>query len=330
MKLEPGQLPRLAALLSQRAELALKRDVQRAAKTFGRVVQSAWMPAGSEIRNGDDAAALPTPGGGYVLFAAEGMREDFVAGDPWFAGYCAVMVNVADIAAMGGRPWAVVDVLFVGNGQSEGVLAGMKAASDTLGVPIVGGHTARVSGGTSLSAAIVGRAEALLSSHRAEPGQALLAAIDLRGRFRGPCAFDAATAAAPEALRAQLALLPALAEAGAAVAAKDISNAGLCGTLQMLLESSGCGARLDLQRVPAPEGVEPLRWLTAFPSFGYLLTTDPRRAPAVCERFARLGVECRVVGELTREPVLDLVRQLEVARLCDVRRTALTGFGAFS
>ena len=34
------------------------------------------------------------------------------AAEPWFAGYCGVMVNLSDVAAMGGRPVAVVDALW--------------------------------------------------------------------------------------------------------------------------------------------------------------------------------------------------------------------------
>src|SRR5258707_1510679 len=63
------------------------------------------------IRLGDDCAAIPD-NDGFLLFAGEGMLESFVADDPWFAGYSAVMVNLSDIAAMGGRPLAIVDILW--------------------------------------------------------------------------------------------------------------------------------------------------------------------------------------------------------------------------
>ena len=61
-----------------------------------------------EIALGDAAAAIPDPdSGGYLLFAAEGMLDSFVADDPWFAGYCAVMVNLSDVAAMGRNAIAI-------------------------------------------------------------------------------------------------------------------------------------------------------------------------------------------------------------------------------
>ena len=60
---------------------------------------------------GDDCAAL-VDGDGYLLFAVEGFINEFVAAEPWFAGYCGVMVNVSDIYAMGGRPLAIVDALW--------------------------------------------------------------------------------------------------------------------------------------------------------------------------------------------------------------------------
>jgi AIR synthase-related protein len=328
VKLDASELGRLAFELGTRGELDQKRDIQIAAQAFGRKTRARWLSEDTEIMNGDDAAAIPAPGGGYVLVAAEGMRNEFVAADPWFAGYSALMVNVGDIAAMGGRPWAVVDVLFLGSGHNERVLDGLRAASSTFGVPIVGGHTTRVEGPSSLAVAIVGHAHRLIESHTARSGQVLLAAIDLRGSFRGRSAFNAATTLAPERLRAQLALLPELAEAGLICAGKDISNAGICGTLAMLLESSGRGAWLDLERLPAPESVDPLRWLTAFPSFGFLLTVEPDDALRVCARFEALGVACREVGAIREAPALTLVYGGESALFGDEPALTLTGFGA--
>src|SRR5262249_50062543 len=162
VKLQLGQLEGLALELSSRAEIGLKQDIQLAAKVFGRRARGDWLGEPCEVLNGDDAAALRAPDGSYVLFAAGGMRAGVVAGGPWFAGYCAVMVNVSDIAAMGGRAWAVVDVLFLGSGANERVLEGMQAASVSFGVPVVGGHTTRVEGPTQLAAAVVGRARRLI------------------------------------------------------------------------------------------------------------------------------------------------------------------------
>lgn len=327
MKLESGRLATLGAELRARAELDYKRDIQVVAKAFGRVTRSEWFPDAGTILNGDDAAALPSAGG-YTLFAAEGMRREFVAADPWFSGFCSVMVNVNDIAAMGGRPWAVVDVLFLGEG-AERVLEGMLAASEALGVPVVGGHTTRVSGPTELAVAVLGRAERLIESAAARPGQVLLSAVDLRGTFRGGGGnFNAATTASAQKLRAQLAILPELAEAGLVGAGKDVSMAGLCGTLVMLLEASGTGAVLDLARVPAPAGVDPLRWLTAFPSFGFLLAVEPGAVSAVCARFEAVGVACAPVGRLDASRRLELVHGEERELYWDLTHEPLTGFGA--
>jgi AIR synthase-related protein len=328
MKLEAGSLRGLVGALKARGELGLKQDIQLAAAAFGRETRSAWFPSTGPIANGDDATAL-ADGAGHLLFAAEGMRGEFVASDPWFAGFSGVMTNVNDVAAMGGRPWAIVDVVFLGGGDNGRVLEGMAAASKTFGVPIVGGHTTRVSGPSMLSVAIVGRAHRLIRSSGARPGHVLLAAISLRGSFRGPGGnFNAATAAPGELLRAQLALLPELAEAGLLTAGKDISMAGLCGTLLMMLESSGCGARLDLTRVPAPPGVDALRWLTAFPSFGFLLAAEPDAAASVCARFDAVGVACAAVGEITDSSELEITCGRERETYWDLEAAPFTGFGA--
>lgn len=329
MKLAAGALQGLTEELRGRAELGMKRDIQLAARTFAGATRSSWFPSTEPILNGDDAAALPD-GDGYVLFAAEGMRPELIAADPWFSGFCSVMVNLSDVAAMGGRPWAVVDALFVGTGENERVLEGMKAASELFGVPVVGGHTARVNGPTSLAVAVLGRARKLISSHAAKSGQTLVMAVDLRGSFRLAGAFNAATTASAQQVRASLAVLPELAEAGLVGAGKDISMAGTCGSLAMLLETSGVGAVLDLSRVPAPREVEPLRWLTAFPSYGYILSVDPDHVPQVCARFDSVGVASAAVGFVDDSGCLTLRHGSESASYLDLRQRPLTGFGVSS
>ena len=66
-------------------------------------IRAAYEPAhelAGETRLGDDCAAFQD-GEGWLLFAAEGMLPSFVADDPWFAGYSAVMVNLSDVVCNG-------------------------------------------------------------------------------------------------------------------------------------------------------------------------------------------------------------------------------------
>ena len=272
-------------------------------------IHHAYAPAqalAGEVRVGDDCAAIPD-GDGWLLFAAEGMLESFVAADPWFAGYSAVMVNLSDVAAMGGRPLAIVDVLWTpGLERSAAIWEGMSAASQAYGVPIVGGHTTIVRNDSSfLAAAVLGKARKLITSFDAEPGDDLLVAVDLRGSWRGDKPFwNASVGAPPKRLRGDLQLLPALAESGWCRAGKDISNGGIVGTLAMLLECSHVGAELWLNQLPRPMEAEFTRWLIAFPSFGYLLSVAPENTPEVIAHFAARDITCARAGRVTASPSL--------------------------
>lgn len=274
-------------------------------------IRRAYAPALEEagaIRLGDDCAAVPD-GDGFLLLAAEGMLPSFVAGDPWFAGYSAVMVNISDIAAMGGRPLAIVDVLWSSGAESaEKIWEGMNAAARAYGVPIAGGHTAGSGGSEAyLAAAILGRAEHLITSFDARPGDDLLMAVDLRGSYRGERPFwNASTGAPPERLRGDIALLPALAAAGLCRAGKDISNGGIIGTLAMLLECSRAGAELRLDWLPRPGGAEIERWLISFPSFGFLLAAPPEQSDAAIAKFTARDIACARVGKIIEERSLVL------------------------
>ncbi|MBN3759760.1 sll0787 family AIR synthase-like protein [Burkholderia sp. Ac-20365] len=275
---------------------------------------------------GDDCAAI-ADGDGYLLFAIEGLVNDFVETMPWFAGYSSVMVNISDVYAMGGRPLAVVDALWSdGLESAEQILAGMAAASSAYGVPVVGGHSNTRSAEPQLAVSILGRARALLSSFNARPGDSLVMAVDLRGRFEDPYPFWNASVGAPaERLRDDLELLPQLAESGLCDTAKDISMAGVLGTSLMLLECSGVGARIDLDAIPRPEGVDFERWLSAFPSYGFLLSVRDDHVDEVRARFAQRGLACATIGSVDASREVVLTQQGDSALLWSFRDSAFIG-----
>ncbi len=304
----PGQseLDALASALLRGRGFAHKRDISDVVTALAAALPGGSADLAQAVAIGDDCAAIPDGHGGYLLLAIEGFVDDFVQDRPWFAGYCGVMVNVSDIAAMGGRPVAVVDALW-SRGMAPGrqVLEGLAAASQRYGVPIVGGHSNNQAPGGQLAVAILGRATRLLTSFDARPGDALMMAIDLRGAYQEPKPYwDASTSAPAERLRGDLELLPQLAEAGWCDTAKDISMAGAVGTALMLLECSRVGGEIDLQAIPRPPGVPLLRWLQSFPSFGYVLSVRPEWVEAVARHFAQRHIGCTVVGEVRAEPQL--------------------------
>ena len=306
---------------------AHKRDISDVMRRLHPV-----LPAGITV--GDDCAAIPD-GDGQLLFAIEGFVEDFVERMPWFAGYCGVMVNVSDVYAMGGRPLAVVDALWSAGAEAGArVLDGMAEASRRYGVPIVGGHSNLKAAKGQLAVAVVGRARSLLSSFTARPGDALLMAVDLRGAWQEPYPYwNASTAAPAERLRADLELLPALAEEGLCDAAKDISMAGAVGTALMLLEGSRVGARVDIDAMPRPGTTDfadedaLLRWLCAFPSYGFVLSVRPARADDVLRRFQARGIATAVVGEVHAGPQVVLRHRGEEAVLWDLAATPFIAAG---
>jgi uncharacterized protein len=296
-----------------------KRDIADAMRRLG-------LSGVDAVPVGDDCAALADEDG-YLLFAIEGFINEFVAQDPWFAGWCGVMVNVSDIAAMGGRPLAVVDALWAAGARDAApILDGLRAAAATFAVPVVGGHTNVRAERAQLSVAILGRAKRLLTSFDAAPGDLLIAAIDLRGRYREPFNnWEAATDAPPSRLRGDLEVLPAIAEAGLSKAAKDISQAGLVGTAAMLAECSGVAISIEVDAVPRPAAVPLERWLTSFPSYGYLLTAKPAQVARVLARFAERSLAAAVIGTVSTGRDVAIVRQHEREVIWDFTASPLMG-----
>jgi hypothetical protein len=243
---------------------------------------------------GDDGAVLA----GGVVACGEALFPPFVRADPHGAGFAAVLTNVNDLAAMGAEPLGIVDTV-VGTAElARAALAGMREASELFEVPIVGGHLTIHDGEPAISAFGIGSTPSALSVTNARAGQSLVVAAALDGELRPDFPFFPAFRARGDRCAGDVRLLPALAGAGTVVAAKDISMAGLVGSLAMLLEPTGLGVTVDLDVLPRPAGVPLSRWLNCFPSYGFLLCVPPGREPACLAAFAERDLSAAVVGTL--------------------------------
>jgi uncharacterized protein len=319
LTVKSADLATLAETLRKSAGLAAKYDISFATDMIGTRNME-------DVPVGDDCAAIPD-GDGFLLFAIEGFINEFVAQDPWFAGWCGIMVNLSDVAAMGGRPIAVVDALWAtGEENATPILDGLRAAAHHFGLPIVGGHTNLHSAQAQLSVAILGRAKKLLTSFDAKPGDHLIAAIDLRGRYRPPFSnWEAAIEAPAPRLREDLELLPKIAEAEVAHAAKDISQGGLIGTAAMLAECSQAAVTIDVAAIPRPADVPLEKWLQTFPSYGYLLAVPSRHVEAVLARFGGRDIAASDIGQISAGDTISLTDGNQTEIIWDFATRPLIG-----
>jgi uncharacterized protein len=272
---------------------------------------------------GDDGAVVEDEGRMLVV-GGEAMLPAFVASDPYGAGIGAMVANVNDLAAMGARPLAIVDTLVGPAPVCREILRGMRWAGERYDVPVVGGHLTETDGAPAFSAFGLGRANAVLSATHTRPGQALIVAACVSGGMRDDFLFFRSFEQQGFRLAEDVRLLAEIAESGAAVAAKDVSMAGLIGSLAMLLEANRLGATVDLAAVPVPPGVSLGDWLCCFPSYAFVLTGPAERAAECVSMFAGHGITAEVVGELDDSGAVRLAEGGSAAVVFDLRAEAVT------
>ena len=285
---------------------------------------------GSQLPNyGDDAAVIPW-GEGFLLLAADGIMPQLLMNEPYAAGKASVMVTVNDIYSMGGRPIALVNVLACGDeGQRREVVKGIQKGCEKLQVPMVGGHLHpdAPDGAPALSVAILGFARGLLRSHLSRPGDDLILAVDLQGRkgCQSVMSWDANSGKTSEELLYRLELLPLIAERKLASAAKDISNAGMLGTLAIMIENSGQGATVTLEAIPKPPDISFPDWVLAFQSFSFIFSVPPANSRKVVSLFQERDLAAAKIGKVTATRQVILQRGSEQEILFDFNRERITG-----
>lgn len=253
---------------------------------------------------GDDASAIDIGNNQVVLIAADGIWGQIMNVNPYWTGYCSVLVNVNDIAAMGGKPLAMVNIMSVKHDEIyENLLAGIKDGCLKFGVPMVGGHLHPDGEVDSLGVAIVGIAkkDKLITSFGAEVGDKIIVAIDLDGKPHEmfELNWDTTYDKDKQLVQDQITAVQYLAERDYIKSGKDISNPGILGTLEMLLETSDKGAIVNLEDIPKNENISWENWLKSYPGSGFIFTANEENCEFIKKYLKDYSIEANVVGEVT-------------------------------
>ncbi|MBI2808334.1 MAG: thiamine-monophosphate kinase [Planctomycetes bacterium] len=206
---------------------------------------------------GDDCAAVTALAGRPILVTTDMLLDGthFVLSEagPRRVGRKAMAVNLSDIAAMGGSPFAAFVSVGLPRGRAAELAAelyvGMRELADGFGVTIAGGDTNTWAGGLVVSVTLLGDPgpQGPILRNGAKPGDWLLVTGPLGGSILGK----------------HLDFVPRVREALALQdharihAMIDISD-GLAADTLHVCEESGCGAVLFGDQVPVADAAHSL------------------------------------------------------------------------
>ncbi|WP_138733487.1 thiamine-phosphate kinase [Modestobacter excelsi] len=284
---------------------------------IARVVARSGTAALADVGPGDDAAVLRTPDGRVVactdvLVEGRHFRRDWSSAED--VGHKAAAANLADVAAMGAAPTALLVGLACPADTPaawlEGVAVGMAAECAPFGAAVVGGDTSASAPDSSAVVLSVtalgdlgGRAPVLRSGAR--PGDVVAVAGRLGWSACGLAVLRRGFSAPAAAVGAHRRPLPPYA---AGPAAADAGATAMCDTSDGLLADAGhlatdSGVVLDLDRAvlretfvvgPLPQvaaalGGDPLVWVLTGGEDHALVATFPSDV-GLPEGWTRIGV----------------------------------------
>ncbi len=278
---------------------------------------------------GDDAAVLNHTEDDYLLATVDSHIENIhflpFLTTPRQLGRRALVVNLSDIAAMGGQAqFALVSLALPFQTKVEWIeelYRGMRAEADRFGTIVVGGNITRSNGGVMIDITVLGRVrkDRLLLRSGARPGDRLLVTGPVGDAYTGLLTvFDPRLPVAP-AVRQKLITRymepePRLREAaviarsGLATAMLDVSD-GLSGDIGHICERSQVGMRVHADLLPVSEEARQVAaaldspfWklvLEGGDDYGLCFTAPPEAVERLTEEVAsETGTQVHAIGEI--------------------------------
>lgn len=262
---------------------------------------------------GDDCAVLPLGDSENLVFTADLLTEGVhflrEATTPEELGGKALAVNLSDVAAMGARPVATLLSLALPADATDAWAArfmeGYHTLSARYGVALVGGDTTRSRTGITINVTAIGRATDAQLKRRsaARPGDVVLAAGPLGASGTG---LHDILAGNPDTAAARIHRNPQpqveegrwLGRRPEVHAMMDLSD-GLASDIRHIMERSGVGAAIDLERIPVAAGSDLRTAACGGEDYKLLLTAAAEATERLTADYqARFGTPLYPIGRI--------------------------------
>jgi thiamine-monophosphate kinase len=276
---------------------------------------------------GDDAAVLEVPAGMQLVVSTDTLNSGvhFPADtDPVSVGHKSLAVNLSDLAAMGATPaWFTLNLSMPQADENwlTGYCRGLFALAARHGIALVGGDTTR--GPLAISIQVCGlvpAGQALLRSG-ARPGDGIYVTGTLGdaalGLMQHQGRLDAPAAHREQLLQRLHCPAPRVQEGlrlrEVASSCIDISD-GLCADLGHILERSGVGARIELDRIPVSDAycasrasltMDPA--LTGGDDYELCFTVPAQREAVFARTMEEFSCLCTRIGVIESLPGLRII-----------------------
>lgn len=299
-------------------------------------------PPGCTSGIGDDTAVIEPPTGQKLLVSADMLVEGIHFRRDWMnpeqIGEKAVAVNISDIAAMGGTPYALLTSIALPGALpfawAEGFYRGFARAADLYGAVLIGGDTVASPGPVVVDVTVMGWVRQPVMRRGARPGDRLLVTgrlgasragleLLLNGlRWPGEHAPERAVLAQHMGPLARVGAGQVLARRAHALT--DISD-GLATEVYELIRMGGIGARLDADRLPidtptrtvaAERQQDAIAWaLYGGEDYELLAAVPPTAVVELVEAVTGLGVPLTDIGEVVDRSGLWLLQDGKEGRI---------------
>ena len=292
-------------------EFELIRQIQQATS----VSYPPGFEHGVRLGIGDDAAVLELPAGQHLVAATDTLNAGThfpIDTSPFDIAYKCLAVNLSDLAAMGATPrWALLSLSLpqADLGWVRSFSEGFMSLAQAHNVTLVGGDT--TSGPMSISLTALGSIAPgnQLKRSGAKPGELVVVSGTIGG---AAYALEMLQAGKPVPQRHLLDRPVPRVElgqllSGYASACIDVSD-GLLADLGHVLKASGCGARLDIEKLPQTVALAELedisRWryqLSGGDDYELLFTLPSRHRSLLATWSQQLDIKLSVIGEIERD-----------------------------
>lgn len=259
---------------------------------------------------GEDSAAIDS-NDVYILVTTDRIRTEFVENFPYGAGFSAILVSVDDIYACGGIPIAASIILsYADFNKGKEILEGLCDASKKFKVPIIRGHTNTLGKKYELSSTMIGeiRKEDYISAKNAQINDDIILAIDFDGKVGKASRyyFDTTTYKTSEVVLQKRKVMNIIAEKHLANSSKDISNAGIFGTVLQLIKYSGVGANVNINQIQIPPTLKKLNYtlemyVKMYLTTSFILTAPEYNSHKLINILEKYGLNANIIGKIIKE-----------------------------